>query len=119
MPGQQLQRTRSQQAEKVRRHSQTTIRVYSHLLDIAIGAGQWHRRQIRWAAKAEQIKDVSCPHAAVESRSQRANRRLIIIMRYYHDMRLNEIAQVARVSERTVRTRLHAAHERLRIALGG
>jgi len=39
-------------------------------------------------------------------------------MRYYHDMRLNEIAQVAGVSERTVRTRLHAAHERLRIALG-
>jgi RNA polymerase sigma-70 factor (ECF subfamily) len=45
------------------------------------------------------------------------NERAVIVMRYYHGMRLNEIAQAAGVSERTVRTRLHTAHERLRIAL--
>ncbi len=40
--------------------------------------------------------------------------REVIILRYYHDLKLNDIAQVAGVSERTVRTRLHQAHERLR-----
>ena len=54
---------------------------------------------------------------AIQSLSDRE--RAVIVMRYFHDMPLNEIAQVTGVSERTVRTRLHTAHERLRTALSG
>ena len=43
--------------------------------------------------------------------------REVIVLRYYHELRLNDIAQVVGVSERTVRDRLHAAHEQLRTAL--
>lgn len=40
-----------------------------------------------------------------------------IVLRYYHDLSTIEIAQVLGVSERTVRARLHAAHEQLRARL--
>lgn len=42
------------------------------------------------------------------------NQREVIILRYYHDLRLDDIAHVTGVSERTVRTRLKQAHEQLR-----
>jgi RNA polymerase sigma-70 factor (ECF subfamily) len=40
-----------------------------------------------------------------------------IVLRYYHDLPIANIAQVTGVSERTVHNRLHAAHERLRTLL--
>lgn len=40
--------------------------------------------------------------------------REILMLRYFLNMRLAEIAQACGVSERTVRSRMHAAHERLR-----
>jgi RNA polymerase sigma-70 factor (ECF subfamily) len=40
--------------------------------------------------------------------------RLVVVLRYYHDLRQTEIAQVLGVSERTVHNRLRAAHEHLR-----
>lgn len=43
--------------------------------------------------------------------------REILILRYYHDLGLNDIAQTVGVSDRTVRSRLHTARERLRILL--
>ena len=45
------------------------------------------------------------------------NLRLPIILRYYHDLTVAEMAEVLQVSDRTVHTRLHAAHERLRVLL--
>jgi RNA polymerase sigma-70 factor (ECF subfamily) len=45
--------------------------------------------------------------------------RLVVVLRYYHELRLGEIAQVLRVSDRTVHNRLYAAHERLRAMLRG
>jgi RNA polymerase sigma-70 factor (ECF subfamily) len=44
--------------------------------------------------------------------------REVVILRYYHELLLDDIARVVGVSERSVRNRLHAAHERLRIRLG-
>jgi RNA polymerase sigma-70 factor, ECF subfamily len=44
--------------------------------------------------------------------------RLVVVLRYYHDLRLGEIAQLLKVSERTVHNRLHAAHQTLRTKLG-
>lgn len=41
-------------------------------------------------------------------------RRETVILRYYHELTLVEIGQVLGVSERTVRTWLHTAHEQLR-----
>jgi RNA polymerase sigma-70 factor (ECF subfamily) len=40
--------------------------------------------------------------------------RLAVVLRYYHDLRLGEIASVLGVTERTVHNRLRAAHARLR-----
>lgn len=41
-------------------------------------------------------------------------RRETVILRYYHELTLPEIGQVLGVSERTIRTWLHTAHEQLR-----
>ena len=40
-----------------------------------------------------------------------------IVLRYYHELPITNIAQVTGVSERTVHNRLRAAHERLRFLL--
>jgi RNA polymerase sigma-70 factor (ECF subfamily) len=40
--------------------------------------------------------------------------REVVILRYFHDLRVADVAAIVGVSERTVRARLHAAHERLR-----
>ncbi len=40
-----------------------------------------------------------------------------IVLRYYHDWPIAEMARLARVSERTIHTRLSRAHERLRALL--
>ena len=40
--------------------------------------------------------------------------RLVVVLRYYHDLRLGEIAKLLKVSERTVHNRLHGAHRALR-----
>src|SRR3990172_4835947 len=42
-----------------------------------------------------------------------------IILRYYHELPIANISQVAGVSERTVHNRLRSAHERLRTLLEG
>lgn len=46
------------------------------------------------------------------------NLRLPIVFRYYHDLPIAEIAQVLRVSERTIHHRLRQAHERMGGLLG-
>jgi RNA polymerase sigma-70 factor (ECF subfamily) len=43
-----------------------------------------------------------------------AQHREVIVLRYFHELRQNDIAQVLGVTDRTVRARLHAAHSRLR-----
>ncbi len=43
--------------------------------------------------------------------------RLTITLRYYHTLPISEIAQIMRVSQRTVHNRLSDAHSRLRAAL--
>ena len=40
-----------------------------------------------------------------------------VVLRYYHDLPITQIARVTGVSERTVHNRLRAAHERLRTLL--
>ncbi|HTP07156.1 MAG TPA: sigma-70 family RNA polymerase sigma factor [Anaerolineae bacterium] len=44
---------------------------------------------------------------------------LPIILRYEHELPIAEIAQILKVSDRTVHTRLRAAHDQLRCALSG
>jgi RNA polymerase sigma-70 factor, ECF subfamily len=44
---------------------------------------------------------------------------LPIILRYEHELPIAEIAQILQVSERTVHTRLRAAHDQLRHTLSG
>jgi RNA polymerase sigma-70 factor (ECF subfamily) len=44
--------------------------------------------------------------------------RLVVVLRYYHDLRLVEIAKLLSVTERTVHNRLHAAHLALRAHIG-
>jgi RNA polymerase sigma-70 factor, ECF subfamily len=45
------------------------------------------------------------------------NHRFPVILRYYHELPIAEIAQIMGVSERTIHTRLHTAHERLKVSL--
>jgi RNA polymerase sigma-70 factor, ECF subfamily len=45
--------------------------------------------------------------------------REVVVLRYYHQLRQECIAQILGVSDRTVRTRLSAAHASLRAALRG
>jgi RNA polymerase sigma-70 factor (ECF subfamily) len=40
--------------------------------------------------------------------------REVVVLRYYHKLRLEDIARTVGVSERAVRDRLHRAHERIR-----
>jgi RNA polymerase sigma-70 factor, ECF subfamily len=47
------------------------------------------------------------------------NHRLPIVLRYYHELPIAEIAQVMGTSERTIYTRLTTAHERLKALLKG
>jgi RNA polymerase sigma-70 factor (ECF subfamily) len=47
-------------------------------------------------------------------RSLAEAQREAIVLRYYHDLPIAQIARVAGVSERTVHNRLRAAHDRLR-----
>ncbi len=53
---------------------------------------------------------------AVWQALQRLNdkQREVVILRYYHDLKLDDIAQIVGVSERSVRTWLHQAHDQLR-----
>jgi RNA polymerase sigma-70 factor (ECF subfamily) len=53
---------------------------------------------------------------AVWQALQRLNdrQREVIILRYYHGLKLDDIARAVGVSERTVRTRLRQAHDQLR-----
>jgi RNA polymerase sigma-70 factor (ECF subfamily) len=57
--------------------------------------------------------------AALWSALNRLNEdlRLPLVLRYYHELSIAEIAQVMNTSERTVYTRLKTAHERLRALL--
>jgi RNA polymerase sigma-70 factor (ECF subfamily) len=52
---------------------------------------------------------------AIEALDER--RREAIILRYYHELPLVEIGQILGVSERTIRTWLHTAHEQMRLFL--
>jgi RNA polymerase sigma-70 factor (ECF subfamily) len=45
------------------------------------------------------------------------NLRLTITLRYYHELPIGEVAEILKVSERTVHNRMRAAHGRLQIAL--
>jgi len=45
--------------------------------------------------------------------------REVVILRYFHELQLKEIAKIVGVTDRTVRTRLHEAHERMRGLLKG
>lgn len=45
--------------------------------------------------------------------------RLPMVLRYYHELSMGEIADILKINEGTVRSRIHTAHERLRGILGG
>ena len=44
--------------------------------------------------------------------------RLPLVLRYYHEFSMAEIASILGINEGTVRSRIHTAHERLRAMLG-
>lgn len=43
--------------------------------------------------------------------------RLVVILRYYHELPIAEIAEILGASQRTVHNRLHAAHQGLQLTL--
>jgi RNA polymerase sigma-70 factor (ECF subfamily) len=64
----------------------------------------------------EQIAIARETDRAVWQALQRLNdkQREVVILRYYHDLKLDDIAHLTGVSERTARTWLQQAHEQLR-----
>ncbi len=66
--------------------------------------------------RTEQIAIAREADRAVWQALQRLNdkQREVVILRYYHDLKLDDIAHLTGVSERTVRTWLQQAHEQLR-----
>jgi RNA polymerase sigma-70 factor, ECF subfamily len=66
--------------------------------------------------RTEQIAIAQETNRAVWQALQRLNdkQREVVILRYYHDLKLDDIVQIVGVSERTVRTWLHQAHDQLR-----
>jgi len=66
--------------------------------------------------RPEQIAIAREADRAVWRAVERLNdqQREVVILRYYHDLKLDDIAQVMGVSERTVRTWLQRAHDQLR-----
>jgi RNA polymerase sigma-70 factor (ECF subfamily) len=66
--------------------------------------------------RTEQIAIALEADRAVWQALQRLNdkQREVVILRYYHDLKLDDIAHLTGVSERTVRTWLQQAHEQLR-----
>jgi RNA polymerase sigma-70 factor, ECF subfamily len=43
--------------------------------------------------------------------------RIVLVLRYFHDMQISEIAAILSIHEGTIHSRLHSAREKLRIAL--
>ena len=37
-----------------------------------------------------------------------------MVLRYYHELSMAEIAEILKINEGTVRSRIHTAHDRLR-----
>jgi RNA polymerase sigma-70 factor, ECF subfamily len=93
---------------RVRERLAQTLRVLLHRG--GVGAGQPEEQALRGEAQAAIARAVK---ALPEPQ------RLVVVLRYYHELRLAEIAAVLQVSERTVHNRLHAAHERLHTTLNG
>jgi len=44
--------------------------------------------------------------------------RMVVILRYFHDLSISEIAEILAINEGTIHSRLHTARERLRKSLG-
>jgi RNA polymerase sigma factor (sigma-70 family) len=79
-----------------------------------------HTGEARGAAPEEQVLRGEAETALGQAISALPEaQRLVVVLRYYHELRLSEIAAILRVSERTVHKRLYGAHERLRALLNG
>jgi RNA polymerase sigma-70 factor (ECF subfamily) len=74
--------------------------------------GEMHPPSEQTALNHEQDSALWQAIAALDDR-----RRETVILRYYHELTLPEIGQVMGVSERTIRTWLHTAHQQMRQTL--
>jgi len=45
--------------------------------------------------------------------------RLVVVLRYFHELSITEISEILSVKEGTIHSRLHSAREKLRNALTG
>jgi RNA polymerase sigma-70 factor (ECF subfamily) len=107
--------------------------LYAIALNVCRGRLRQRRRRERLAVVLHALRLTDQSHeryaeqVAIEHETDRTvwqalhalndKQREAILLRYYHDLKLNDIAQVVGVSERTIRTWLHQAHEQLRAEL--
>ena len=81
-------------------------------------------------SESEMESDAEDPEDAAESRSERQalqraigelspDHRQVVVLRYFADMTVPEVARAAGLAEGTVKSRLHRAHQALRQELAG
>ncbi len=107
-----------------------TTWLYTVTLNVCRGRLRKHRAQARlmqmvqavfgWQSADEPQPEQAALKCEADARLWQAitalddRRRETVILRYYHELTLPEIGQVMGVSERTIRTWLHTAHEQMR-----
>ncbi|GGK88555.1 RNA polymerase sigma factor [Streptomyces flaveus] len=86
-------------------------------------ASDWHRSQSRDAGLRQRLAEHSEEHrvlalaVAEELESMPAAQRQVLVLRYYADLPIREIALLLRVPEGTIKSRLHTAHAAMRARL--
>jgi RNA polymerase sigma-70 factor (ECF subfamily) len=111
---------------------EASLATWLYAIALNVCRGRLRQRRLRertariWQAFrfAEKLAEPRAEQIAIAREADRAvwqalqnlddKQREVVILRYYHDLTLDNIAQVVGVSERTVRTRLRQAHEQLR-----
>ncbi len=119
--------------DSFRGDSSFTTWLYAITLNVC--RGRLRKRQVReklaQTLRAQFRVDLEArPHAEQVVAEREANEALwravrslddrlreVVVLRYYHELRLVDVAKAVGVSERTVRARLYAAYEKMRRAL--
>ena len=75
--------------------------------------------EVQKQASPEEVVVQSEKEAAIWNELNKLDERhrVVVVLRYFHDLSISEISEIMAINEGTIHSRLHTARERLRIAL--